>query len=361
MPIAHVRATGAERDEHTAKTVKCVVWDLDGTLWHGTLIEDGAVQLREGAAAVIKTLDARGILQSIASKNDHVQAMAVLHQFGLAEYFLYPKICWSSKASSIDSIIRNLNIGADTVAFVDDQAVERDEVTFVLPEVRCLEPTDLHGLLARPDFMPRFITEDSSLRRHMYLTDMERQRMEDAFEGPKEDFLATLGMELTITRAGPQDLKRAEELTVRTNQLNSTGYTYSYAELDRYRTSPDHLLLIAGLVDRYGPSGKIGLSLIECGADTWTIKLLLMSCRVMTRGVGGILISYIMRMAKDAGVRLAAEFVPNGRNRMMAVAYAFANFKEAGRDGDVLLLANDLSSIQPFPNWVRVHIEDVKN
>ena len=93
--------------------------------------------------------------------------------------------------------------------------------------------------------------------------------MEREFVGTNEEFLATLGMIFTIAPAGEEDLQRAEELTVRTNQLNSTGYTYSYEELDALRESPDHLLLVATLADRFGSYGKIGLALVEKGEPDW--------------------------------------------------------------------------------------------
>lgn len=118
----------------------------------------------------------------------------------------------------------------------------------------------------------------------MYRADQVRAGVEREYSGPKEDFLATLDMRFTIARATGEDLRRAAELTVRTSQLNTTGYTYSYEELDAFRESPGHELLVARLADRYGPYGTIGLVLVERGRDAWRIKLLLMSCRVMSRG-----------------------------------------------------------------------------
>lgn len=334
--------------------IKCIVWDLDNTLWQGVLLEDGSVRLRDNVIEIVQSLDRRGILQSIASKNDHDQAMELLRSFGLTEYFLYPQINWSSKVLSIITIASSINIGLDTVAFIDDQQFERDEVSFSLPEVSCIDPVELDSLLDRPEMNPRFITEDAGLRRLMYLSDIKRQQAEEEFIGPQDEFLTTLEMNLKIAPAEVGDLNRAEELTLRTNQLNTTGYTYSYEELNEYRQSDRHLLLIASLSDRYGAYGKIGLVLIECEEREWTIKLLLMSCRVMSRGVGMILINYIMRLAKEAKVRLLAEFVPNGRNRMMQVSYKFANFHEMARHGDLILFENDLSRIQGLPAYVKI-------
>jgi len=343
--------------EKKARKIKVVVWDLDHTLWDGVLLEDASVSLKPEVVEIIRTLDERGILQSVASKNEHGTAMAKLRELGLDEYFLYPQINWNSKASSIEEIRRSINIGIDTIAFVDDQPFEREEVSHSHPQVLCIDTADLGGLLAMPEMNPEFITEDSRVRRRLYMADIERNQAEKEFTGPTDEFLATLGMRFVISRCGEDDLQRAEELTVRTNQLNTTGYTYSYDELNAFRTSPDHLLLVASLDDKYGTYGKIGLALVETGSEAWTLKLLLMSCRVMSRGVGTIMMSYIMGLAKEAGVRFRAEFKHNGRNRMMYVTYKFGGFREVGQDGDLLLLEHDLQNLQPFPEYVDVRIE----
>jgi FkbH-like protein len=358
MSLSESRSAENAKAQEDRRMIKCVVWDLDETLWRGTLLEDGSVRLRDHVVEIIRTLDQRGILQSIASKNNYDHAIDQLRRFGLAEYFLYPQINWNSKVSSIRSIASSINLGLDAMAFIDDQEFERDEIAFSLPEVRCFDPIELEDLLNRPELNPRFITEDSRLRRLMYISDAERQKAAEAFVGPQEEFLATLNMEFTISPAKLEDLNRAEELTLRTNQLNTTGYTYSYEELNEFRQSDSHKLLIASLIDKYGTYGKIGLVLIDCAEREWTIKLLLMSCRVISRGVGTILINHIMKLAKKAGVGLRAEFVPNTRNRMMYVAYKFANFREGGRSGDLIILENDLSRIQDFPSYVKVEILD---
>jgi FkbH-like protein len=349
-------AAALDQPRDDKRMIKCLVWDLDDTLWRGTLLEDGQVSLKENVVNVVKTLDCRGILQSIASKNDYQQAMDQLRRFELAEYFLYPQIHWNSKTSSIKTIAASINIGLDALGFIDDQVFEREAVAFSCPEVLCLNPVELDVLLDRPELNPRFITEDSRQRRQMYLSDIERQKAEEVFVGPEEAFLATLNLDLSIAPARLEDLKRAEELTLRTNQLNTTGYTYSFDELNEFRRSARHRLLMASLVDKYGTYGKIGLVLIDCAEREWTIKLLLMSCRVMSRGIGTILINHIMKLAKAAGVRLRAEFMPNGRNRMMYVSYKFANFREVERRGELVIFENDLSRIQEFPSYVKVEI-----
>jgi FkbH-like protein len=351
--------SSAERESEEKAFVKCVVWDLDNTLWEGTLLEDERVRLCSDAAEIVRELDERGILQSVASKNDAGKAFSKLEEFGLRDYFLYPQINWNSKAHSIQTIAKLINIGLDSVAFVDDQPFELSEVSYSHPSVRCINAAELPLLLERPEMRPRFITEDSAQRRQMYLSDIERNRAEEEFVGPKEEFLATLKMILTISEAREEDLKRAEELTVRTNQLNSTGYTYSYEELDRFRESEGSRLLIAGLEDRFGSYGKIGLALVECRPDVWTIKLLLMSCRVMSRGVGTVLMAHLMRLAKAHGARLRGEFVQTERNRIMLITYKFSGFKEVARRADnVIVLEHDLEQVPTFPAYLECRILD---
>lgn len=338
--------------------VKCVVWDLDNTIWDGILLEDPEVRLRPGVPDILRMLDERGILLSIASRNDHAAAFAKLRELGIDEYFLYPQINWNSKAASIAQIAKDLNLALDAFAFVDDQPFEREEVAFSHPGVLCIDSADLEDLLDRPELNPRFITEDSRLRRRMYQADIARNREEAEFVGPTEEFLATLEMIFTIAPCREEDLKRAEELTVRTHQLNTTGYTYSYEELDALRQSPRHELLIASLEDRHGAYGKIGLSLVEKGPEVWTVKLLLMSCRVMSKGVGTIMIQQLLRRAKEAGVKLRAEFVSNDRNRQMLITYRFAGFKEVERIGEVAVMENDFSALQPPPPYVDLRLPE---
>jgi FkbH-like protein len=324
-----------------AKIIKCLVWDLDNTLWQGTLLEGDSCPLRPGAATLLQTLDERGVLNSIASRNDPETAQARLAALGVGEYFLYPAIGWDAKSAALRRIAEQLNIGLNTLAFIDDEAFERAEVADACPEVLVLDAAELAGVAGRAEFNPPFITDESRRRRQMYLAEQQRGEAEQSFSGPSEAFLAGLGMKLRIAPATAEDLARCHELTIRTNQLNTTGRPYSYDELDRLRRAPDRRLLVAELEDRFGSYGKIGLVLVECAAEVWTIRLLLMSCRVMSRGVGTFLVNHLRDEARRAGVRLLAEYIPNAHNRMMYVTFKFNGFREAGRDGDVTLFESD--------------------
>src|ERR1700753_494870 len=201
------------------QSIKCVIWDLDNTIWDGVLLEDEQVVLRSGIREILQTLDRRGILLSIASKNNHELAMKKLTEFGLHEYFLYPQINWNAKASSVQAIAKSINIGLETLAFVDDQLFELEEVHFSVPAVLCINAEQSAQMLDMPEMMPRFITDDAQKRRQMYQSDIFRNQSEQEFIGTNEEFLATLQMVFSIAPAQEEDLRRAEELTVRTHQL----------------------------------------------------------------------------------------------------------------------------------------------
>jgi FkbH-like protein len=336
---------------------KCVVWDLDGTIWDGVLPENDSVRLKSGIKEIIQTLDSRGILHSIASKNNYDDAMCKLREFGLNEYFLYPEISWNAKSVSVKNIQENLNIQMNAIMFVDDDPMERDEVNSEYPEVICVDASRYKTLLSHPSLNPRFITDDSTKRRSMYLADVKRKQDASEYQGPKKKFLESLNMQLTISEAKEEDLRRAEELTIRTHQLNTTGRTYSYDELKMFVASEGHLLLVCEMKDRYGAYGKIGLALIEITEEYFYLRLFLTSCRVMSLGIGTVLLSYIMKEAKKSDKKLRADFINTGRNRMMYVTYIFANFKKVeSTDCGGIVLENDMSVIQEFPSYINVSV-----
>lgn len=336
--------------------VKCVVWDLDDTLWEGTLLEDDSVVLKDGILEIIKTLDERGILMSIASKNNFEHAMGILKQMDIEEYFLYPQINWNSKSIAIDEIQNKLNIAKNAIVFIDDSEFEREEVSFVHPEVEVVDAKKYKELLSMERLNPKIVTRDSKRRRLMYLEDKNRSESESMFIGPKSEFLKSLNMNFKISLAVEEDLLRLEELTRRTNQLNSTGVQYSYQELETFMTLPEYDLWVCELEDKYGPYGKIGLALVHKYEEKWTIKLLLMSCRTVSKGVGTVLMSFLMKRALSQGKRLLADFKKTDRNKQMYITYKMANFIEVDNSEGITVLENKLEYIQEFPEHIKVEI-----
>ncbi|MGW7695185.1 HAD-IIIC family phosphatase [Streptomyces asiaticus] len=309
-----------------ATIVKCLVWDLDNTLWQGTLLEDGEVTLPAPVEKLIAELDSRGILQSVASKNDHDQAWQRLEALGVAEYFLLPRIGWGPKSDSVREIAAELGFALGTIAFVDDQPAERAEVQFHLPEVRVYTPEQLSGLADLPEFSPPTVTVDAGRRRQMYQAGFQRKSAEAEFTGPSENFLRSLGLVMRIQRATEEELSRVEELTLRTSQMNATGVHYSIAALRALLADPHHEVLVTTLTDRFGPHGAVGLQLLEKHASVWHLKLLATSCRVVSFGAGSVILGWLVGEAARAGVHLIADFRRTERNRMMEIAYRLAGF-----------------------------------
>ena len=340
--------------------IKLVIWDLDNTLWEGVLSEGGGRALRPGAREAVLELDRRGIVQSVVSKNDERPALARLRELGLEDYFLCPRISWGPKSAGVAAILGDLNIKPEAAAFVDDSAFERDEVRHVLPRVNAYDGAELSELIARPEFQVPFITADAARRREMYRADLARQQAESAFEGSADDFLATLGMELDISPVTEEDIKRVEELTVRTHQLNSTGYTYGYDELVSMIRDPGYIFLICGLRDKYGDSGKVGLLLLERG-EALRIKLLIVSCRVMSRGIGSVLLACATHIAHRLQKPLLAEFLETEHNRIMYITYKLAGFEEEEENGNALLLRYTRPDPLPLPDYIRVTAPEREN
>ncbi|WP_026197719.1 HAD-IIIC family phosphatase [Sciscionella marina] len=344
--------------------VKCLVWDLDNTLWRGTLLEDPEVALPDEIRAVIVELDARGILQSVASKNDHDHAWEQLAALGIADYFVAPHIGWSPKSGSVQEIAEQLNFAMKTIAFIDDQPAERAEVAHHHPAVRCYPAEQATELTGLAEFSPEVVTIDARRRRSMYQAGFRRESERESFQGPDEDFLRTLELVMEIKRADEVDLSRVEELTMRTSQMNATGVHYSDAELRALLADPDHEVLTVTLTDRFGPHGAVGVLLLGYHESVWHLKLLATSCRVVSFGAGSVLLNWLVNEAATAGVHLAADFRRTDRNRMMDIAYRFAGFTEDscaclaepddGERGDIQF-RHLVAEERPEPTTMRVH------
>jgi len=343
--------------------VKCLIWDLDNTMWQGTLLEDPDVRLSDDIRNVIAELDSRGILQSIASKNDHEHAWPRLEQLGVAEYFVHPQIGWGAKSDAVQAIAEQLNFALDTVAFVDDLPSERAEVEFHAPQVRCYPAEQAVSLAGLREFSPPTVTVDARRRRQMYQASFRREAEKDSFAGPDEEFLRTLDLVMAIKRADDQDLSRVEELTLRTSQMNATGVHYPDAVLRDLLADPDHDVLTVTLTDRFGPHGAVGVLLLEYHPAVWHLKLLATSCRVVSFGAGAVILNWLIDQAARAGAHLAADFRPTARNRMMDIAYRFAGFAEdpcactAGlsrADSDGVQLLHLLATPRPAPVTMRL-------
>jgi FkbH-like protein len=290
-----------------AKKVKCVVWDLDHTLWDGILVEDGsqALVLKCGIAGVLETLDRRGILNSIASKNGHDDAMAVLRRFGIDKYFLAPQISWAPKSDGLRSISRELNIGLDSILFVDDSTFELQQVAAACPEVRTMDARNYRQIPEISECRVP-VTEETTRRRELYQVESVRRQEAQAFG---EDYLAFLRhcrIRISISPLSDNTLERVHELTQRTNQMNFSGTRYDRETL-RAILAQQHLdTYVISCGDRFGSYGVVGFSVVDI-REPRMIDLMF-SCRVQSKRVEHAFLIFLIRKYVD---QTASDFFAN--------------------------------------------------
>jgi FkbH-like protein len=328
---------------------KCVVWDLDNTLWNGTLIEGDEVTLRPGIGEMLKYFDERGILMSIASKNDAESALARLKEFKLEEYFLYPQIDWSPKSIKISKIARQLNIGLDAVAFVDDNSFELAEVSQALPQITCVDAGTLEQAILSPRFQGN-VTKESRQRRHYYQQQIAREIEQTAFAGDYTGFLKTCKIVLQIAPYQSADAERIAELVQRTNQLNFSGHKYSRAQLDQLIEEPAFDKYVLRCSDRYGAYGTVGFCIVQQEQKELRINDFMLSCRVQGKFIEQALFSHLLEHHNLHGTRaIWVNFRVTDRNTPARQVLESLGFEHCdaedgtGRGGLMLRQSNRLS------------------
>lgn len=288
--VTFKRRTAASAD---APKIKCVVWDLDNTLWDGTLVEGDQVALKPSIPELLKYLDERGILLSVVSKNDFDPAWEKLQQFGVAEYFLYPQIDWLPKGQKIKTIAKRLNIGLDTFAFIDDNPFELDEVKSAVPELLALPATAIDSLKSDPRFHGS-VTEESRQRRKMYQEQVSRENDQQEFGDDYRGFLASCGIVLEIGGYSERDSERVAELVQRTNQLNFSGRKYSRAEFEEVLHDAALGKYVLRCADKYGSYGTVGFCLVRNQPAAIEILDFMLSCRVQSKFIEQALFSHLL-------------------------------------------------------------------
>jgi len=309
--------------------IKCVVWDLDQTIWEGVLIEEGGVRLREGIKDLLETFDQRGILLSIASKNNHDLAMQRLHELGIADYFLIPQINWNPKSQSIKNIAKKLNIGADSIAFIDDNPFELNEVKEAFAEVTCIDVKDIGGLKTHPSFQGS-TTADARNRRRYYQEEIARNETQAEFGDDYHRFLASCKVELEISPYDEKHFSRVAELVQRTNQLNFSGRKYDRDQLRIILNDLSVEKFILSSSDRFGSYGLVGFALVRRPEGAIDIHDFMLSCRVQSRMIEAAFFTHLERHHSSASTRvLRVHFIETKRNQPAKQALEAAGLKIA--------------------------------
>jgi len=318
--------------------LKCIVWDLDNTLWDGILIEDGAdkIQIRQGVVDVIIETDKRGILHSISSKNNYEEAMRVLRRFGIDGYFLYPQIQWQPKSKSIVQIAELLNIGVDTLAFVDDQQFEREEVRAVLPQVLTIDAADYLDIPKRPECQVP-VTTESANRRLMYREQEERKAASESYKGNYIEFLKDCRIEVGIGSLDDTNLERVYELAQRTNQLNFSGNRYHKDQLTEIMRSTFLETYVIDCTDRFGQYGIVGFAVVD--AREPRLLDLMFSCRIQGKRVEhAVLACLLNRFVVGEGRDFHANYRRTAKNAPGGKVFEDIGFESVAEDNGITSL-----------------------
>jgi len=360
---------------------KCLVLDLDNTLWGGVLGDDGPHAIKLGDdypgsvfkdfQAALLGLRARGFLLAVASKNDKQTVLDMLdtHPEMLIkrEHLAAIYANWDAKPGNLRAIARDLNIGLDSLVLIDDNPVERAAVRAELPMVQVLElPTDPLGYLqALADMAgldrPRLLDEDrqrAQMVERDVLRDTEREQA-----GNVADFLASLSMTAQVGLCDAATIERICQLIQKTNQFNLTTRRHKLEDIRRMASSPEHAVAWLRLADRYGDLGLVCVGILtRADESTWEIDTLLMSCRVMGRQVEDAFLAFLAEIAGERGARrLRGLFLPTPKNKPVERFYAEHGFAELpGGNGqfEIDLLAGTLvwpAVIARLPHATREH------
>jgi FkbH-like protein len=355
---------------------KCVVLDLDNTLWGGVVGEDGIEGLRLGEDGIgrafvefqmeLLNLNRRGVLLAICSKNNLEDAIGVIRRHPAMrlreEHFAAMRINWEDKSANLRAIAEELNIGLDSFVFLDDNPVEREWVRQSVPEIMVPEwpadPADYKTALL--EISSRYLctlslTHEDRTRGELYKAQGERQKFE-ASASSVEDFYRTLQMRARIGLADAFSIPRIAQLTQKTNQFNLTTRRYAEAEISAFSRDANSSVWWLELSDRFGPNGIIGVLVLKRQSpDVWFVDSFLLSCRVMGRTAE---IAFLAVVARELGARkLIGEFRPTAKNHPVRDLYARLGFNSVPQVNGGEFWELDLSNVplEP-PPWFEIEV-----
>ncbi len=351
------------------KARKLLIVDLDDTLWGGIVGEVGWQKLNlgghdpQGEAFVdfqraLKSLQNRGVILGVASKNDEDVALEaidrhpemVLHRSNFAGW----KINWRDKAANVADLVHELNLGLDAAVFIDDNPAERARVAEALPEVLVPDwPADkmrqTETLWQLRCFDQLAITPEDAARRAMYAIERERRKDHERV-GDLEEWLGTLDMKLRVTPLESANLARTAQLLNKTNQMNLSTRRMIAEEITSWVRAPGRRLWTLRLADRFGDYGLIGVVSVEHQGDEVRIVDFLLSCRVFGRKIENVMAAVAIGFARGVGVqRVTATYRATARNRPCLEFFEGSGFD---REGDTFSWLADRD--YPLPAFLNI-------
>jgi FkbH-like protein len=335
------------------KSKKCLVLDLDNTLWGGVIGDDGIAGIRLGAGnpegeafqefqSYLKALKARGILLAVASKNELENALAPFREHPdmlLKESDISCFVAnWEPKDKSLRSIAGQLNIGVDSLVFFDDNPAERELVGSSLPQVTVIDvPQDPSAYVQTLDranvFETLAVTQEDQLRGEFFQQNQARELLGAGAES-YEEFLRRLEMRAVVEPITAANIARVTQLINKTNQFNLTTRRATEAEVRSLLDDPDVYTSTIRLDDRFGSNGLISVVIGRVHADSLAIENWLMSCRVLKRGVELLEMERLLAYCRAKNLRtIIGRYLPTAKNKLVSRHYAELGFEEIENDG----------------------------
>ncbi len=318
--------------------IKLVVWDLDNTLWNGTVYysDKNSIKLKPGTDAALKELMKRGIKNTICSKNYYEDAEKMLDKFEIKKYFDSAEVNWGLKSDNIKRLIQKYNVHPSEVCFVDDDAFQRAEVLSQLPDLNAIELGDPLDILSL-DFMKlEHETEEDKERVKILKEQRNRDEAEKSHTGDYKEFLKSCDIKMVIRKVEENDWDRVVQLFNRTNEMNTTGNRYELDKLKEQYDNGEIEVYVSELTDKFGDYGLIAECLIDTRTKDWEIKDLTVSCRTMGRGIGSALLIAMMHKAKERGAKtirgILREIESNWRMKPLYLKRGFTIIKKEGNE-----------------------------
>jgi len=363
-------------------TKKCIVLDLDNTLWGGIIGEDGFEGIKLGPTPegrpflefqkYILNLFERGVILAINSRNNPDDALKVLREHPYMvlkeEHFASIKINWRDKITNMKEIAEEINIGLDSLVFIDDDQVNREIIKKALPEVYVVDLPDdptlyVQALMEVNEFNTLQITEEDKKKGEMYAAQRKRQELQIASADISE-FLRDLHIKVTIAKGNSFTIPRISQLTQKTNQFNMTTKRYLEEDIRKFAESNDYLVFSAKVEDKFGDSGLTGVVIIKKAKEMkeWIIDTFLLSCRVLGREIEKAILAFIIEQAKKEGVNtLIGEFIPTKKNAPAKNVYKDNGFRLFDKEGDKEIWKLDVRQVTPsYPEFITMQ-KDFKN
>ena len=360
------------------KTKKCIVLDLDNTLWGGIIGEDGleGIKLSNTSPGIeyvdfqrgLLSLYNRGVILAICSKNNYDDAIKVFqehpYQVLKEDHFAAMRINWQNKAANIADLAKEINIGLDSMVFFDDNPVERAQVSQAHPEVLIVElPKNPRLYRQTLENLKVFdvlsLTMEDLVRGEMYAGKRKRAELEQSAESI-EDFLRTLDLRVKIQLVNDFDTPRVVQLIGKTNQFNLTTRRYTDAEVRQFREDEDSIVYSMAVTDKFGDEGVVGVAIVKIKDDDWWIDSFLMSCRVIGRSAETALLARIVADARDVNAkRVIGEYIPTKKNPPAADLYEKHGFgmpAESDNNGTTWILNLETDTVE-VPDWIELQEE----